>query len=291
MAQHPAPAPRHFWDGFALFPALAFSMASPSLPAAPAPVSPDRLWAEQLAIGLGLIVALLSFMAFFHPQLLSVGGKVLAPDDLPGYGWAAAIGVLVQLIFHEAGTLCAARWLGLPLRFRFFPFGAHATAILRHQPRRIFIDALVGLSGPLTGVGVSLVSAAIYYFLDNPFFLGMACVGCFYNLFTLVPLLDLEGGWIAPAITPVAWLGGIILAVMELVDYGFNLVLLGVICFAVPRFILLLRARAPRTDLACTPRQRWGISIAYFVLILALAYFGSTLFENLPRLVRENMGD
>lgn len=266
-------------------------MDSSPPPVAPAPVSPDRLWAEQLAIGLGLILALLSFMAFFHPDRLAVGGKVLAPDDLPAYGWAAAIGIVVQLIFHEAGTLLAARLLGLPLRFRFFPFGAHATAILSHQPRRVWIDALVGLAGPLAGVCVSLICAGIYYFSDNPFFLGMTCVGCFYNLFTLVPLLDLEGGWIAPAITPVAWLFGIILAIMELVDYGFNLVLLGVVCFAVPRFILLLRARAPRTDLACTPRQRWAISIVYFVLVLALAYFGSTLFENLPRLVRENMGD
>jgi Zn-dependent protease len=266
-------------------------MDSPSQSAAPAPVSSDRLWAEQLALGLGLIVALLSFMAFFHPKLLSVGGKVLAPDDLPAYGWAAAIGVVVQLIFHEAGTLVAARWLGLPLRFRFFPFGAHATAILSQQPRRVWIDAVIGLAGPLTGVGVSLVCALIYYFADNPFFLGMSCVGCFYNLFTLVPLLDLEGGWIAPAITPVAWLAGIVLAVLELVDAGFNLVLLGVVCFAIPRFILLLRARAPRTDLNCTPRQRWIVSIVYFVLVLGLAYFASTLFENLPRLVRENMGD
>jgi len=271
--------------------ALGSNMASPSEPAVPAPVTPDRLWAEQLASGLALIIALLTFMAFFHPDRLAIGGKVLAPDDLPAYGWAAAIGVVVQLIFHEAGTLLVAHRLGLPLRFRFFPFGAHATAILRHQPRRVWIDAVIGLAGPLTGVLVSLICAVIYWFSDNPFFLGMTCVGCFYNLFTLIPLLDLEGGWIAPAITPPSWLFGIVLAVLELIDYGFNLVLVGVVCFAIPRFVLLLRARAPRTDLACTPRQRWAGSLVYFVLVLALAYFASTLFENLPRLVRENMGD
>jgi Zn-dependent protease len=266
-------------------------MASPSEPAASVPVSADRLWAEQLAIGLTLIIVILSFMALFHPALLSVGAKVLAPDDLPAYGWAAAIGILAQLVFHEAGTLVAAWWMRLPLRFRFFPFGAHATAILRHQPRRVWTDAVIGFAGPLTGISLSGICAVIYYFSDNPFFLGMACVGCFYNLFTLVPLLDLEGGWIAPAITPPAWLGGIILTVIELVEFGFNLVLLGVVCFAVPRFILLIRARAPRTDLGCTPKQRWTISIAYFAVVIALAYFGSQMFENLPRLVRENMGD
>ena len=44
----------------------------------------------------------------------------------------------------------------------------------------------------------------------HPLFLGMACVGYFYNLFTLIPILDLEGGWIAPAIAPQAWLFGLV---------------------------------------------------------------------------------
>ena len=30
----------------------------------------------------------------------------------------------------------------------------------------------------------------------------LPAVGYFYNLFTLIPILDLEGGWIAPAIAP-----------------------------------------------------------------------------------------
>ena len=45
-----------------------------------APVSADRLWAEQLAMGLGLVVLLLTFLAFAHPELLTSGAKVLAPD-------------------------------------------------------------------------------------------------------------------------------------------------------------------------------------------------------------------
>ena len=76
-----------------------------------------------------------------------------------------------------------------------------------------------------------------------PFFLGMACIGCFYSLFNLIPILDLEGGWIAPALAPQAWLLGLIASALELTSV-FNLVLLGVVCFALPRFVLLLRARA-----------------------------------------------
>jgi Zn-dependent protease len=256
-----------------------------------APVSADRLWAEQLAMGLGLIMVLLIFLAFAHPEMLKAGMKILAPNDIMAYGWAAVAGVVVQLVFHEAGTLLAARLLGLPLRFRFFPLGAHATAILSRQPRRVWTDATIGFAGPLTGAVVSAIFAAIYWFTQNPFFLGMSCVGCFYNLLTLIPLLDLEGGWIAPAIAPQAWLIGLVVAVIELVSNEFNLVLFFVICFAVPRFILLLRARAPRTDNACTPAQRWIASVLYFALIVGLAYCASAMFDELPRLVRENMAD
>ncbi|MDB4793526.1 hypothetical protein OAG63_00730 [Methylacidiphilales bacterium] len=256
----------------------------------PTVVSPDRLWAEQLAIGLGLLMALLIFMACFHPALLSKGVGVLTTGYLPAYGWAAAIGVFLHLVIHEAGTLLVAWGLKLRLHFRLFPFGANATAILEDQPRQTWRDALMGMAGPLTGALVSGVCAAVYDFTDNPFFLGMACVGYFYNLFTLIPILDLEGGWIAPAIAPQAWFVCLLISLMELTN-GFNLVLLCVVSFAVPRLILIIRARAPRTDLDCTNRQRLIVGIGYVLVVATLAWLGTTTFEALTHLVPEAMGD
>jgi hypothetical protein len=115
-------------------------------------------------------------------------------------------------------------------------------------------------------------------------------VGYFYNLITLVPILDLEGGWIAPALAPQAWLLALITMVLELTS-AFNLVLLCVFAFALPRFVFLVLARAPRTDLPCTTAQRVMVAVGYVVLLFGLAWFGSTTFEELPRLVRESMGD
>jgi Zn-dependent protease len=252
--------------------------------------SPDRLWAEQLAMGMGLLVALLIFMALFHAKLLSVGGKILGPNDLDAYGWMSVLGIFLQVVIHELGTIVTAWGLKLPVRLRFFGFGANATAILEKLPRRVWTDAMVGFAGPLAGAVFSAALALTYHFTDNPLFLGMACVGCFYNLFTLIPILDLEGGWIAPAIAPQAWLLGLVATVLELTNV-FNLVLLCVVSFALPRFFLLIRARAPRTDLACTTPQRVMVAIGYFVLVIGLAWFGSATFEELPRLVRESMGD
>jgi len=264
-----------------------------SEPAKPEPTSfpsPDRLWAEQLAMGLALLIGLLIFMALFHAKMLSVGGAILGPNDMDAYGWMSVLGIFLQVVIHELGTIGVAWWLKLPVRLRLFGFGANATAILENLPRRVWTDAVVGFAGPLTGTLFSVALALTYNFTDNPLFLGMACVGYFYNLFTLIPILDLEGGWIAPALAPQAWLAGLIAVALELTN-EFNLVLLCVISFALPRFILLLRARAPRTDTGCTTTQRLLVGIGYFVLVIGLAWFGSTTFEEMPRLVRESMGD
>jgi Zn-dependent protease len=229
-------------------------------------------------------------MSLFHAPMLSSGVAVLGPNDLDAYGWVSVVGIFLQVVIHELGTIVVAWRLKLPVRLRFFGFGANAAAILENLPRQVWRDAVVGFAGPLTGTALSVALAVTYDLTDNPFFLGIACVGYFYNLFTLIPILDLEGGWLAPAIAPQAWLFGLVAAGLELTN-AFNLVLLCVVSFALPRFILLLRARAPRTDLACATNQRVAIAIGYFVLVIGLAWFGSTTFEQLPALVRESMGD
>jgi Zn-dependent protease len=261
--------------------------------------SPDRLWAEQLAMGTALLIAILIFMALFHASTLSVGGQIFGPNYIDAYGWMSVLCIVSLVVIHELASIVVAWALKLPVRFRFLIFGANATAILETQPRRVWIDAVVGLAGPLAGTLASLTFHGVYEItkiqdasmhVGNPFFLGMACVGYFYNLFTLIPILDLEGGWIASAITPQAWLFGLVAAVLALTN-EFNLVLLCVVSFALPRFVLLLRARAPRTDLDCTTSQRVLVSIGYFLLVVGLAFFGSTTFEVLPDLVRAAMGD
>src|ERR1700679_2025629 len=114
----------------------------------PAPesfASPDRLWAEQLATGSGLLFLLLAFMAFKHPKMLASGVQVLTTGDLAAYGWYSVGGIIFLLVVHELGTWLVAKHYKLPLKFRLFPFGVNAAAILTPLPRRVWIDASVGL--------------------------------------------------------------------------------------------------------------------------------------------------
>jgi hypothetical protein len=261
--------------------------------------TPERLWAEQLAAGIAILVAVLVFMAIFHRTMLSSGMSVLTTGYMPAYGWASALGVLFHLVVHEAATLLAAWRLKLPIRFRPFPLGANATGILKALPRQVWRDAAVGFAGPVAGTLASAVLAGIYLYTKEqdtvmgtgePFFLGMACFGYFYNLLTLIPILDLEGGWIAPAIAPQAWLIGLVACAFEL-THEFNLIQLAMLSFGLPRFILLIRARAPRTDQGCATWQRVVLNLGYFILVLVLSWLSATEFQHLASLVPAAMGD
>jgi Zn-dependent protease len=230
-------------------------------------------------MGLALLVGLLIFMAVAHPKALSAGAEVLGPNDVEAYGVASIVGVVVQILVHELGSIFALWRMKVPVKLRFFGLGATATASLDAVPRNVWRDAVVGLAGPLTGAivaGLLVVVYGITRYYDQspaqagmPFFLGMACIGCFYSLFNLIPILDLEGGWIAPAIAPQAWLLGLLASVLEL-TYVFNLVLLCVVCFALQRLI---------------------IAILYFLMVVGLAHVSSTTFSLMPALVREDKGD
>ena len=193
---------------------------------------------------MALFLAVLIFMAIAHPARLREGTEVITGGDMVAYGWLAAVGIVGQMILHEIFSLLAAKVRGVPLRIRWFPFGVNAAASLTAAPRNIWTDAVVGMAGPLGGAVVCAILALVYKFTEDPYFLGMACVGCFYNLFTLIPILELEGGWIAPAVAPQAWLIGLALSLCVLAKC-FNLVLLGVVAFGFPASCCC-SARAPR---------------------------------------------
>ncbi len=247
-------------------------------------------------MGTVLTLGVLGFMAMFHRDRLSSGAAVLGPNDLGAYGGVSAAGILLIVLVHEAGTLFVAWGLGLPLHFRPFGFGAHATAILESQPRRPWVDAMVALGGPVAGTAVSLGFYGIYLLCDpnDPHSLVRFISGWRASVILqpdhVVPILDLEEDGSRRRSLPRRGLFGLVGSVMELTD-KFNLVLDVCRRVRLPRFILLIRPRAPRRDLGCKGWERWVVSIGYFLLVIALAKLGSEAFEELPGLVRDAMAD
>ncbi len=67
------------------------------------------------------------------------------------YGWPFAAGFILLIFIHEMGHLIAARMVGLKVGLPvFIPFMG-AVIALKEAPRNAWIEAIVGIGGPLLG--------------------------------------------------------------------------------------------------------------------------------------------
>jgi Zn-dependent protease len=111
------------------------------------------------------------------------------------------VGFVVLIFVHECGHLIAAKRLGLRVGAPvFIPFMG-AFIALKDAPRNAWIEAQVGIGGPLAGAAGSAVCYGIYQYTGNELFKGLAYSGFFLNLFNLAPIGFLDGGRIVTALS------------------------------------------------------------------------------------------
>src|SRR5881394_477611 len=164
----------------------------------------------------------------FLPILLKSGGTMLLMVWVytQFWGWQFALGFVLLLFVHESGHLLVAKKFGLKVGAPvFIPFMG-AFIALKEAPRNAWIEAGVGIGGPLLGSAAALVCHLIGLGLDAPLFIGLAWTAYFLNLFNLTPVGMLDGGRIATALSPWLWVVG--------------LVVLGWIAWTHPNFIIWL---------------------------------------------------
>ena len=224
---------------------------------------------------------LLPFAKTGATMLLSIWAYAFA------WGWQFAVGFVLLIFVHECGHLIAAKKVGLKVTTpAFIPFmGALIT--LKEAPRNAWIEAFVGIGGPLLGTLGAIACVGIYRVTDNPLFLALAYTGFFLNLFNLMPVGFLDGGRVVTALSPWLWVVGFVILVgytlMRIVDGHFNFLLAIIIVFSLPRLFSLFR---PKTDeerryYEVTPEQRLIMGTLYFGLILFLVWGMET--SHIPR--------
>ena len=264
-----------------------------ALPSAPPPLSPapppERGSGYRKAAGpvavLGALLlkfkAALILLVKFLPVLLKTGGTMfisIAAYSM-AWGWRFAAGFVILIFVHECGHLIAAKRLGLRVGAPvFIPFMG-ALIALKEAPRNAWIEAQVGIGGPLLGALGSAVCYEIAQLTGNPLFSAIAFSGFFLNLFNLAPFGFLDGGRIASALSPWLWLvGSVIIGGMMVLH--FNLVLLFIFIFSLPRLMSLFRKRTDEEKryYEVTAAQRLLMSAMYFGLIVFLV-FGMYLAE------------
>ena len=198
------------------------------------------------------------------------------------WGWWFAVGFVVLIFVHECGHLLAARRLGLKVGAPvFIPFMG-AFIALKEAPRNAWVEAQVGIGGPMLGTLGAGVCEGLHLATGNPLFGALAYMGFFLNLFNLAPVGFLDGGRIVTALSPWLWLVGfLILLGMTILRPNFLLVI--ILLVSVPRLFFLFRQKSDeeRRYFEVTPGQRWTMAVMYFGLV-ALLVAGMRL-SHIPR--------
>lgn len=180
-------------------------MTTPEPTAAPAEQSPlRRLLAPLVAAGatvlkFGAVIVKLKFFALGFSMIASMWAYALL------YGWQFAVGFVLLIFVHEMGHVVVLRARGIPAGLPvFIPFLGAAVS-MKASPRSAYDEALSGIAGPIVGtVGAFavLVASGVY---DSELLRVLGYTGLFLNLFNLLPVLPLDGGRTAAALSPKLW--------------------------------------------------------------------------------------
>jgi len=256
-----------------------------SLPPVVTPNPPHAGSGQKLKkafVPLGVLgVLLLKFKALlipvlkFFPVLLKTGGTMFLTIWLYAqtWGWWYALGFVLLIFVHECGHLIAAKRIGLKVGAPvFIPFMG-AFIALKEAPKNAWIEAQVGIGGPLLGTAGAAVCDGLYQVSGNTLFRALAYIGFLLNLFNLAPLGFLDGGRIVTALSPWLWLVGLVV-VGALLFAHFNFLLLLILLMSLPRLFSLFRRRTPEEAryFEVTPEQRWTMAALYFGLVAFLVF-------------------
>src|SRR5213082_4129553 len=180
----------------------------------------------------------------FLPVLLKSGGTMLLMlwVYMQLWGWQFALGFVSLLLVHETGHLLVAKKFGLKVGAPvFIPFMG-AFIALKEAPRNAWMEACVGIGGPMLGSIGALACNSIGEFTDIPIFFALAWFGYFLNLFNLTPVGMLDGGRIVTALSRWLWLPGFAVLLWFGWKYPNFIVWLMVIA-SLPRVYSLFRKR------------------------------------------------
>lgn len=223
------------------------------------------------------VVAVFKFLAplkFILLPLLKTGGSMIVMTWIYArfWGWPFAAGLVLLIFVHECGHLLAAKRIGLKVGVPvFIPF-LGALIALKEAPRNAWIEAQVGIAGPIFGALGALFCELVYLATGNPLFRALAYFGFWLNLFNLMPIGILDGGRVVTALSPWLWLAGFI-AMGALLILHPNFLVVLILIVSLPRLWFLFRRKSEdeRRYFEVTPAQRWTMAAVYFGLIALLA--------------------
>jgi Zn-dependent protease len=145
-------------------------------------------WGSTITI---LAVSVLVFVLSMKGQSNPADGSGARKD------WMFLVSMVVILFIHESGHYLAMRGFGYRnVKMFFIPFfGAAVTG--QHYNVPGWKKVIVSLMGPLPGIGLGLIAGALGVYLKKPWLEMAGILAMILNGFNLLPILPLDGGWVA----------------------------------------------------------------------------------------------
>ncbi len=233
-----------------------------------------------VAVVLAVIAKFLAKLKFvllpalkFLPLILKSGGTMLLMIWVYTqiWGWRFAVGFVLLLLVHECGHLLVAKKFGLKVGAPIFIPFMGAFIALKEAPRNAWMEACVGIGGPILGSLGAFACEWLGNLSGVPLFFALAWFGYWLNLFNLTPVGMLDGGRIVTALSRWLWLPGFVGLIWLGWKYP-NFIIWLLIVLSLPRVYSLFRKRTEeeRRYFEVRPAQRWAMSVLYFGLIGAL---------------------
>jgi Zn-dependent protease len=214
-------------------------------------------------IGQGAVLFKFKFLFTF---LLAVGSYALF------WGWWFGLGFAVLLLLHELGHVIQLRREGISASLPvFIPFMG-AFVAMKEMPKNAYIEAKVGLAGPVLGSAAALATLVWAEQVNSDLLRALAYLGFLLNLFNLIPVVPLDGGRAVSALHPAFWFAGLFAIAILFFKYESPILLL-VLAFACYE----LYRRWSRRDQpgyreyhSVTVPQRFAIAGVYLALVVLL---------------------
>jgi Zn-dependent protease len=252
----------------------------------PQPQQPPRRAGRNGVLGglIALVAAVLAYGKYALLFLLKFGAIKTLLTLLLSFGayalffgpWFAA-GLVVMILVHEMGHVVEIRRQGMqasaPL---FIPFFG-AAIFQRQHPRSSLEQAQIGIAGPLAGTVGATAAFVLYGSTHWTPLLVWAYLGFFINLFNLIPVGMLDGGWILAVVSKwfqVIGLGALVLAVVVI---GFSPIVLIIVLMGLPMVIERFRndQSAYYRSVPVPARMAMGGAWLFLTAYLAFAAFES----------------
>jgi Zn-dependent protease len=231
----------------------------------------------------GGIVAALLAIVYYGKYVLLLGLKIPALATLVtlfvSFGlyavffgpWAAA-GIVVMILIHEMGHVVEIRRQGMkataPL---FIPFFG-AAIFQRQHANSALHQAQIGIAGPIAGTVAATVAFVLYSVTGQPVVLYWAYLGFFINLFNMIPIGMLDGGWVLAVASKWFQVLGIVALAGAAIFLGFSPFLFIIVILSIPTIIARFRNDSLPYYQAVPVPARWAMGALWLALTAYLAF-------------------